>query len=135
MAFDSAGRITVITPPLAARLGLVAPAWPVSGDFLDARLYQLGDSTVSYVIVVRRQRDEVDRFPLEVGRRADLAAAIARATMLARVTSQPDSLPTSARSLRGTHSARSLATDSSSAHSITPNRTRAFWRSAPLPAR
>ena len=94
VAFDSAGRITVITPPLAARLGLVAPAWPVSGDFLDARLYQLGDSTVSYVIVVRRQRDEVDRFPLEVGRRADLAAAIARATMLARATNQPDSLPT-----------------------------------------
>ena len=94
VAFDSAGRIAVITPPLAARLGLVAPTWPVSGDFLDARLYQLGDSTVSYVIVVRRQRDDVDRFPVDAGRRAELAGAIARASMIARTTSQPDSLPT-----------------------------------------
>ncbi len=94
VSFDSAGRITVITPPLAARLGLVAPAWPVSGDFLDARLYQRGDSTLSYVLVVRRQRDDVDRFPLDAGRRAELASAIARATMLARTSNQPDSLPT-----------------------------------------
>ena len=94
VAFDSAGRITVITPPLAARLKLIAPAWPVSGDFLDARLYQVGDSAVSYVIVVRRQHDEVDRYPFDSGRQAELAAAIARATMIARTTIQPDSLPT-----------------------------------------
>ena len=42
--FDSAGRISAITPPMAARLGLAAPAWPVTGDFLDARLYEIGDS-------------------------------------------------------------------------------------------
>ena len=94
VAFDSAGRITVITPPLAARLGLVAPTWPVYGDYLDARLYQLGDSTVSFVIVVRRQRDEIDRYAFDTGRRAELAAAIARAAMIARTTQQPDSLPT-----------------------------------------
>ena len=94
VAFDSAGRITVITPPLAARFGLVAPAWPVDGDFLDARLYQRADSIVSYVIVVRRQRDEIDRYQFDSGQRAGLAAAIARATMIARTTNQADSLPT-----------------------------------------
>lgn len=94
VAFDSAGRITVITPPLAARFGLGAPAWPVDGDFLDARLYQLADSIVSYVIVVRRQRDEIDRYPFDSRQRAELAGAIARATMIARTTNQPDSLPT-----------------------------------------
>ena len=29
--FDSAGRITVLTPTLVSRLRLAAPAWPVHG--------------------------------------------------------------------------------------------------------
>ena len=41
--FDSAGRVLAITPPLAARLGLASPAWPVTGDYLDARLYAIDD--------------------------------------------------------------------------------------------
>jgi hypothetical protein len=92
--FDSAGRVAVITPPLAARLGLAAPAWPVSGDYHEARLYEVGDSLPSYVIVVRRQRDVLDRYPLDAACRVELAMAIARGTLLARTTDRPDSLPT-----------------------------------------
>jgi hypothetical protein len=92
--FDSAGRVSVITPPLAARLQLAAPVWPVSGDFAEARLYEVGDSAFTYVIVVRRQRDVLERYPLDAARRAELAGAISRATLAARATDQPDSIPT-----------------------------------------
>ncbi len=92
--FDSAGRVSAITPPLAARLGLAAPVWPVSGDYLEARLYQVGDSALSWVIVVRRQRDVVDRYAIDAARRAQLAAAIERGALLARATDRPDSMPT-----------------------------------------
>ena len=94
VAFDSAGRVNVVTPPLAARLGLAAPVWPVSGDFLEARLYQIGDTASTYVIVVRRQRDVLDRYPLDAARRAELAEAIWRGMLLARSTDRPDTMPT-----------------------------------------
>ena len=94
VAFDSAGRVTVITPPLASRLGLAAPTWPVSGDYLEARLYEVGDSAFTYVIVVRRVRDALDRYPLDVARRSELAVAVARGTALGPATDRPDSMPT-----------------------------------------
>ncbi len=94
VAFDGAGRITVITPPLAARLALTAPVWPVSGDFTEARLYQVGDPETTYVIVVRRQRDVLERYPLDATRRAELAAAVARGALLARGAGPSDSMPT-----------------------------------------
>jgi hypothetical protein len=86
--------VNVITPPLAARLGLAAPVWPVTGDFLEARLYEVGDSAVTYVIVVRRQREVLERYALDSACRAELAAAIARGALLARTTDRPDSMPT-----------------------------------------
>jgi hypothetical protein len=94
VAFDSAARVTVITPPLAARLGLAAPVWPVSGDFLEARLYAVGDSAGGYVIVVRRQREVLDRYMIDAVQRAELAGAVARGMLLARTTDRPDSMPT-----------------------------------------
>jgi hypothetical protein len=92
--FDSAGRVNVITPPLAARLQLSAPVWPVSGDFVEARLYEIGDSASTYVIVVRRQREVLERYPLDAARRAELAGAVARGAALGRGTDRPDSVPT-----------------------------------------
>ncbi|MBC7670793.1 MAG: hypothetical protein H7247_00105, partial [Polaromonas sp.] len=65
VAFDSAGRVTAVTPPLAARLGLSAPLWPVSGDYLDARLYALDDASGGYVLVVRRQREVLERYGVD----------------------------------------------------------------------
>lgn len=91
--FDSAGRVSVITPPLAARLQLAAPVWPISGDFVDARLYEVGDSAFTYVIVVRRQRDVLERYPLDATRRAELAGAIAVGARLASMTDRPDIMP------------------------------------------
>lgn len=92
--FDSAGRISAITPPMAARLGLAAPVWPVTGDFLEARLYEIGDSAFTYVIVVRRQREVLERYPIDAARRAELAGAIARGTLLAGNAQRADSMPT-----------------------------------------
>ena len=94
VAFDSAGRVTAVTPPLAARLGLSSPLWPVSGDYLDARLYALDDASGGYVLVVRRQREVLERYAIDAARRRDLAAAIdgGAATDLAR--GGPDVVPT-----------------------------------------
>lgn len=94
VAFDSAGRVTAVTPPLAARLGLSAPLWPVSGDYLDARLYSLDDANGGFVLVVRRQREVLERYAIDAARRRELAMAIDRgvATDLAR--GGPDVVPT-----------------------------------------
>ncbi len=93
VAFDSAGRVTTITPPLAARLGLAAPTWPVSGDYLDARLYSVDDEATAFVLVVRRQRDVLERFALDLTHRRAIAAAIAGSLALS-TASVTDSLPT-----------------------------------------
>ena len=94
VAFDSAGRVTAITPPLAARLGLSAPLWPVSGDYLDARLYALDDAGGAYVLVVRRQREVLERFAVDAARRRELAAAIAMGSATDLARGGPDVLPT-----------------------------------------
>ena len=60
--FDSAGRITVLTPTLVTRLGLAAPHWPVVGPFREARLYRSDDN--AYVLVVVRVDGAMARFAL-----------------------------------------------------------------------
>src|SRR5829696_5005928 len=77
--FDSAGRVLVITPPLAARLGLAPPAWSVSGDYVDARLYAVDDTTGGAVLVVRRPREVLERYPLATAQRLELFAPAAAA--------------------------------------------------------
>ncbi|HET7458064.1 MAG TPA: hypothetical protein VFJ74_10440 [Gemmatimonadaceae bacterium] len=62
VAFDSAGRVTALTPGAAARLELRPPAWRVTGDFTDARLFRLSDS--AYVMVVTRRNGAVERYSL-----------------------------------------------------------------------
>ena len=94
--FDSAGRIVAITPPLAARLGLEAPLWPVGGDYLDARLYALDEQNSSFVLVVRRPREVLERYPLDAQRRRELGAAVDRGNALAIAATGlgADSMPT-----------------------------------------
>ena len=92
--FDSAGRILAITPPLAARLGLAPPVWPVSGDYVDARLYAVDDTTGAAVLVVRRQREVLERYQLVAAQRLDLVAAVNRGVAAQRAAGGPDSLAT-----------------------------------------
>jgi hypothetical protein len=80
--FDSAGRVMSITPPLAARLALAPPVWPVAGDYLDVRLYALDDSAGSAVLVVRRQREVLERYALTPVQRGELTRAVDRGTSL-----------------------------------------------------
>lgn len=61
-AFDPAGRISAITPPMAARLALGPPAWRITGDYREARLFRLSDE--AFVIVVTRRDGTVERYSI-----------------------------------------------------------------------
>lgn len=75
--FDSTGRVQSITPPLAARLGLTAPLWPVEGDFTEVRLYEL--STGGFVLAASRPQGAISRYSLTAEQRAELQAWISEA--------------------------------------------------------
>ena len=92
--FDSAGRISVITPPLAARLALAPPVWNVTGDYIDARLYALDEASTSFVLVVRRQREVLERYPLDLAQRRALGTAVDRGGLDMRAGVTADALPT-----------------------------------------
>ncbi len=79
--FDGAGRITILTPTLVSRLGLVAPAWPVIGSFREARLYRIERD--AHVLVVQRLDSTVARFALDAAAAANLRNAV-RAGLLAQ---------------------------------------------------
>lgn len=68
--FDSAGRIMVITPSQAARLHLTPPAWRITGDYNEARLFALGNE--GFVIVVTRPSGVVERYSVTPEERAYL---------------------------------------------------------------
>lgn len=40
IAFDSAGRVLVLSPVVAARLALAQPAWPLTSNWTEARLFR-----------------------------------------------------------------------------------------------
>ena len=68
--FDSAGRVMAITPSIAARLQLLPPAWRVTGQFTEARLFSTSDST--FVMVVTRPGGIVERYSVAPDERAYL---------------------------------------------------------------
>jgi len=74
--FDSAGLVTVMTPYIAERAALRAPWWPVSGDFSEARLYTMNDST--YVLAVGRRMGIVERYNLSAADRDAIRAIVSR---------------------------------------------------------
>jgi hypothetical protein len=68
--FDTAGRVMAITPALALRLGLLPPAWRVTGEFTEARLFATSENT--FVLVVTRPGGVVERYPVSIEERAYL---------------------------------------------------------------
>jgi hypothetical protein len=66
----------------------------VSGDYIDARLYSTDDSARTFVIVARRQRDVLERYPLDAAHRLELARAIERGMTVTTAGARPDSAPT-----------------------------------------
>jgi hypothetical protein len=74
--FDSAGLVTVMTPYIAERAALRAPWWPVSGEFSEARLYTMNDST--YVLAVGRRMGVVERYNLSAADRDAIRAIVSR---------------------------------------------------------
>lgn len=75
--FDSAGRVTIITPSVAARLELAAPEWPVSAAFREARLVQ--GSSGQYVLLVELADRTSLRYPLSAAAFSALRAQVERA--------------------------------------------------------
>ena len=74
--FDSAGQVVVMTPYIAERAALRAPWWPVSGDFTEARLYTVNDST--YVLTVGRKSGVVERYTITAADRDAIRAIVSR---------------------------------------------------------
>lgn len=73
IAFDSAGRVVALTPPLAQRLQLAAPVWPVTGGFREARLFATDSA---FVLVVTRPDGAMERFALDEGMADALRGAV-----------------------------------------------------------
>jgi len=74
--FDSAGLVTVMTPFLADRAALRPPWWPISGEFTEARLFTVNDST--YVLAVTRKTGVVERYQLSAIDRDAIRAVVSR---------------------------------------------------------
>lgn len=73
VAFDSAGRVMVVTPEIASSIG--APSWPVDRNFTEARLYAVPDG--SFVLVVNRTNGTVERYPITAAARQEFARQLA----------------------------------------------------------
>ena len=98
VAFDSAANVRSVTPALATRLGLQPPAWPVSGNYVQARLYTV--STGGTVLVVEHQDGTLERHVLADAELASLRGAINTAALAlgARVgEDRPDMISEPAR--------------------------------------
>jgi hypothetical protein len=83
--FDSAGLVRVMTPYIAEKAALRPPWWPVSGEFTEARLFTVNDST--YVLAVARRSGVVERYTLSGTDREAIRAVVSRlprATIVAR---------------------------------------------------
>jgi hypothetical protein len=74
--FDANGRVMVMTSYIAQRAALSAPWWPVSGEFTEARLYTVNDS--SYVLAVSRPSGVVERYNLSAADRDAIRAIVSR---------------------------------------------------------
>ena len=75
IAFDSAQRVTAVTPALAERLHLAPPVWPVLGDYREARLYRASPDG-GFVLVAARVGGAFERFALQTDQVTVLRAAI-----------------------------------------------------------
>jgi hypothetical protein len=74
--FDSAASVLVLSPMIAERAGLGPPSWPVAGDFVEARLYTVTDS--SYILTVRRESGVVERYTLTASDREAIRVRVSR---------------------------------------------------------
>lgn len=72
--FDSAGRILTLTPMMAARLSLAAPAWPVGSDWKEARLF--ASEALLHVLAATRSDGSVARYTLDTDALARLRRAV-----------------------------------------------------------
>lgn len=89
--FDSAGRVMIITPAIAARLGIAPPAFQVTGTFATARLYV--SNAGETVLVVERPTGVIERYALSSTALADLRAVVSTGLGVARGIPAETDLP------------------------------------------
>jgi hypothetical protein len=73
--FDSARRVVAVTPSVAERLKLASPAWPVTGEYSEVRLYSISPGD-AFVLVVHRPNGSFERHVLTPTDRSRLGTAI-----------------------------------------------------------
>jgi hypothetical protein len=84
--FDTAGKIRAIAPVLAERLKLGPPTWPVTGQYVEARMLAVGSE--SYVISVQRPDGRIDRYPMTATEFRALRLVMANAAETGRITGE-----------------------------------------------
>src|SRR4051812_20384178 len=62
--FDTAGRVTAVTPALAERLHLGTPGWPVTGTYREVRLFAVQPAG-GYVLVIQREGGALERTSID----------------------------------------------------------------------
>lgn len=93
-SFDTGGRVQSLNPQLVERFGLEAPTWPVTGDFVEARLFTLESG--GSVIAVQRRDGALVRYPLTDGELVALRTAVDRGSGLTGavvVEGRPEEMP------------------------------------------
>src|SRR5688500_11831287 len=80
VAFDSAGKVRSLTPQLVSRYGLVAPAWPVQGTFVEARLFSVSGG--AHVLTIERPGGAVERYSLAEAEVSAIRASVDAAMTL-----------------------------------------------------
>lgn len=80
VAFDSAGRVRGLTPQLVSRYGLAAPAWPVQGTFVEARLFSVSGG--AHVLTVERSGGTMERYSLAEAEVSAIRASVDAAMTL-----------------------------------------------------
>ena len=73
--FDSAQRVLAVTPAVAERFHLGAPAWSIQGEYREARLYSV-DPGGGFVLVVQRMNGALERHSLTTEARVALRDAV-----------------------------------------------------------
>src|SRR5688500_1757838 len=74
--FDSAATVLVLSPMIAERAGLGPPSWPVAGDFVEAGLYTVTNS--SYSLTGRRSTEVLESYNITLSDRNTILVRVSR---------------------------------------------------------
>lgn len=89
VAFDSAGRILVITPATASRLAIATGVLPVTGAYRESRIFR--DDAGAFILVVQLMDGSVERHPISAAALALIQRAVSEALVTQEAKGARDS--------------------------------------------